>query len=146
MLRWLQTEKLAITADKLPTRYLGIDIQRTEDGFLLPQAKLISLTSNVHWHALLSRANCVQQGIHAHAHGSKSRGPQASGNAGYTRSAATSCKRKPFGAAISIASHDYCDHGSACHRRRLSRRKAAHPNTQQSGTGYPVLDNVRAPG
>ena len=70
MLRWLQTEKLAITADKLPTRYLGIDMQRTEDGFLLPQAKLISLTSNVHWHALLSRANCVQQGIHAHAHGS----------------------------------------------------------------------------
>ena len=53
MLRWLQTEKFAITADKLPTRYLGIDIQRTEDGFLLPQAKLISLTSNVHWHAML---------------------------------------------------------------------------------------------
>ena len=68
MLCWLQTEKLAIAADKLPTRYLGIDIQRTEDGSLLPQAKLISLTSNVHWHALLSRANCVQQGIHAHAH------------------------------------------------------------------------------
>jgi hypothetical protein len=80
MLRWLQTEKLAITADKLPTRYLGIDIQRTEDGFLVPQAKLISLTSNVHWHALLSRANCAQQGIHAHAHGSKSRKPQLSGN------------------------------------------------------------------
>ena len=42
MLRWLQTEKFAITADKLPTRYLGIDIQRTEDGSLLPKAKLIS--------------------------------------------------------------------------------------------------------
>ncbi len=55
MLRWLQTEKLAIAADKLPTRYWGIDIQRTEDSSLLPQAKLISafttrlsLTLNVH--------------------------------------------------------------------------------------------------
>jgi ABC-type thiamine transport system ATPase subunit len=48
MLRWLQTEKFAITADKLPTRYLGIDIQRTEDGSLLPKAKLISALRQGH--------------------------------------------------------------------------------------------------
>ena len=57
MLRWLQTKKFAITADKLPTRYLGIDIQRTE---LAAQGEAdqrlttrLSLTLNVHWHALL---------------------------------------------------------------------------------------------
>ena len=34
--------------------------------------------------------------------------PRVSGDAGYIRSIATSCKRKPFGAVTSIRSHD-CD-------------------------------------
>jgi hypothetical protein len=53
------------------------------------------------------------------------RRPRVSGNAGYTRSIATSCKRKPFGDVISIKSHDYQGNVGNCHRRRRSRLKPA---------------------
>ena len=89
----------------LLTRYLGIDIKRTADRFLLPHAKQIkakSLYDKAQAYLECSMAmRYIRQGIHTHAHGSPG-GLRSTELQGYTESIATSCKRKPFGAAISI--------------------------------------------
>ena len=73
---------------------------------------------------LPSRATCDSTVAPAVAHGR----PGALGSADMQDApgaSATSCKRKPFGAVISIRSHDCHGNARTCHRRRRSRRTPA---------------------